>query len=298
MRYLKTILIACLLLVGCSPKQEQSVKILSPTGAPALSLLDVDAEIDYVTGSELLGSQFVKDDGEYDIILAPVNLGVKMIEEGKSDYRLKAVITWGNLYVVATREDALSKEGEFASFGEGSVVDFVFKQTLDPKTMVPNITMYASAQDVQAALLSGKATSGLLAQPAVTATIQKAKEQGIDLKIIANLQEKYQEKFDTEFAGFPQAAIFVKEGSEEKSQQVLESIENFVNKVSVEDPNHIMERVDEIGADVLGVPNAKISMKTWNQQNIHYVEATDCQEDLNTLFSLMKLEITKDIYSK
>ena len=53
-----------------------------------------------------------------------------------------------------------------------------------------------SAQDVQAALLSNKANCGLLAEPAVTATIAKAKEAGIELKVIKDLQVAYQERLN------------------------------------------------------------------------------------------------------
>lgn len=303
MRYLKTFLIAALLLVGCTQKTTEPVKVLSPTGAPALSLLEAKANesensFDFVTGSEVLSAELVKEDSEYDVILAPVNLGAKMIQAGKSNYRLKAVITWGNLYLVGKSENALNEEGTFATFGEGSVVDFVLKKAVDLSTIKPEITMYSSAQDVQGALLSGKADCGMLAEPAVTATIKKAKDQGIELQVIQNLQASYKENMNTELEGFPQAAIFVKQGSEDKVKDLLKTIETFVNETAVNTPDKIEEYVDKIGVDTLGVPSAVLSKATWAKQNIRYVSAQDCIEDLKTLLSAMKIEFSEDMLSK
>lgn len=303
MRYLKTLIVAALLLVGCTPKEPETVKVLAPTGAPSLSLveqasLETENTIDFVTGSEALSAELVKEDSEYDIIYAPVNLGAKMIQAGKSVYRLKAVITWGNLYVVATSDNALNEDGTFATFGEGSVVDFVLRNALDLESITPTVSTFSSAQDVQGQILSGKATSGMLAEPAVTATIKKAKGQGIDLQVIMNLQEEYQKAMNTETAGFPQAAIFVKEGSEDKATDFLKEVENWTNKTAVETPEKIEELVDTVGAETLGVPSAALSKATWAKQNIRYVDASECTKDLTTLLSLMQIEFNEEMLSK
>ncbi len=304
MRYLKTLLLAALVLAGCSStKENEPIQVLSPTGAPALSLLDVVSEesentFDFVTGSEVVSAELVKEDSEYDVILAPVNLGAKMIQAGKSEYRLKAVITWGNLYLVGTSENALTEEGTFASFGEGSVVDFVLRKAIDMEGLVPSVQMYSSAVDVQAALLSKKANCGMLAEPALTATIKKAKEQNIELHVLLNLQKAYQEKMETETEGFPQAAIFVKKGSEDKVEDLLKKIETFVNETALQNPDQIETLVDQIGADRLGVPSAALSKATWQKQNIHYTDAAQCKNDLSVLLSLMNIEFSDEMLSK
>lgn len=308
MKLLKYLLAAGLFLTGCAAQNEVEepeltpVSILSPSGAPALSLmetyLDKTHTVEYVTGSEVLSAELVKPDAAYDIIVAPVNLGTKMIEKGKSEYRLAAVITWGNLYLVGSDEELLTKEGQFAAFGEGSVPDMIFKTTVDVASLTPELTYYSSAQDVQAAILSGNADGGLLAEPAVTATIAKAKEKNIELKVIKDLQAAYQEKMQCETAGFPQAAIFVKTGSEANASAVLDQIEKFVNDTAVNSPDKIGEMVDEIGADVLGVPNAKIAQATWAKQNIHFTKASEVTKDLTTLLDLFGITFNEDMLSK
>lgn len=299
MRYLKLLLIG-LLLIGCTPKKDQSIKVLAPYGAPALSLVKQasldENEIDFVKGSEILSAELVKSDSEYDIIYAPVNLGCKMIQAGKSTYKLKAIITWGNLYVVGSSKDALVKSKTFTSFGEGSVVDYVLKNAIDLENY--EVQYFSSAEDVQAQLLAQKTTLAMLAEPAVTATIQKAKQQNIHLQILVDLQDEYQKSMNTELKGFPQAAIFVKEGSEKKVNEFLKNIENWVNNIAISSPKKIEEYVNEVGADNLGVPSGSLSKITWDKQSIHYVDASECEEDLTTLLSLMGIQYSEEMLSK
>ena len=181
-------LLVCLL-AGChnGSKKPEKIQVLVPQGAPALSVLSLYnsayGDVTSVAGSDVLSVELAKNDGEYDVIIAPINLGAKMIEADSSAYRLTAVITWGNLYIVAT--DTYQNGDPFAAFGENAVPGKI----LNSYGMHENVTYYNSVQDVQAQLLSGKVQAGLLAEPAVSATIAKAKEQGISLSIIKDLQE-------------------------------------------------------------------------------------------------------------
>ena len=316
MKLFKGLLVAALLLTGCAapagnvnePKGEEPknpaaepIKVLAPTGAPALSVMELAADgvntVDFVTGSEALSAEFAKSDSDYDMILAPINLGAKLISADKTDYRLEAVITWGNLYLVGTSDTALEEAGNFAAFGEGSVPDIVFKNAVDVAGIVPEITYYSSAQDVQGILLSGKAESGLLAEPAVTATIAKAKEQGIELKVILDLQSAYQEKMSTASSGFPQAAIFVKQGSEEKVSAALAQIESFVS-AAASDSSKVSSLVDQLTPEVLGVPSSKIAAATWAKQNIRYTSASLCEADITTMLKLFGIDSTSEMLSK
>lgn len=317
MKLFRGLLVAALLLTGCGapavkenepevkPEENpvvESIKVLAPTGAPALSVMELAADgvntVDFVTGAEALSAEFAKGDSEYDMILAPINLGTKLISAGKTDYRLEAVITWGNLYLVGTSDTALEEAGNFAAFGESSVPDIVFKNAVDVESIVPEITYYSSAQDVQGVLLSGKAESGLLAEPAVTATIAKAKEQGIELKVILDLQAAYQEKMGTATAGFPQAAIFVKSGSEEKVSAALAQMETFVNTTAVNNADSISALVDQLTPEVLGVPSSKMAAATWAKQNIRYTAADTCEADITTMLKLFGIEYNTDMLSK
>ena len=52
------------------------------------------------------------------------------------------------------------------------------------KMCIRDSTWYASVAEVQGAMLAGKADVALMAEPAATATIAKAKEKGQELKIV------------------------------------------------------------------------------------------------------------------
>ena len=93
------------------------------------------------------------------------------------------------------------------------------------------VTYYNAVSDVQAQVLAGKCQYALMAEPAATATIGKAKQNGTTLKIVASLQELYQKQSGSIEAGYPQAAIFVKNKDDvkdllSKMPQVLKKIFN------------------------------------------------------------------------
>ena len=173
-------------------KKEEPIKILAPMGAPSLSMLGLygkeDVTIDTVDGTDVLRAQLAKKDGEYDAIIAPINLGAALLSKDKSEYLLDSVVTWGNLYIIGSDEAALQKEGMFAAFGEQAVPQKVLESSIELSTLTPEIRYFNSANEVQAQLLSKKAAVGLLAEPAATATIAKAKEKGIELKVLKDLQ--------------------------------------------------------------------------------------------------------------
>ena len=134
------------------------------------------------------------------------------------------------MYIVGTDESALSEEGMFAAFGEAAVPQKVLMSSMDMDTIKGEIKYFGSANEVSGTLLAKKANAGLLAEPAVTATIAKAKQQGIELKVLKDLQKEYQQKNNTPSNGYPQAALFVKKGSEEKLSSAYDKMEEFANK--------------------------------------------------------------------
>ncbi len=286
-------------LVGCGASQKESVKILAPTGAPALGILgaaeaDNVEKIETVSGSDVLQAELAKEDSEYDIIVAPSNLGMALASKGAQNYELAAVITWGNLYLVGSDEDALQKEGTFAAFGEGAVPQLVLENAMDLNEIQPTLTYYNAVSDAQAQLLSGKADVALLAEPVATATIAKAKENGKSLQVIADLQQLYAEKNDTAAdEGYPQAAIFVKKGEKDALSSVLEAIETFANDTS-NDSEKLSDAIESFGADALGIPSAAIAVKSWERQNIRYVDAKDAKEDLEQFAKIFNLEVDLD----
>ena len=276
-------------LAACSNTDisNEPISILCPTGAPALSLLGTwdleNVSVEYVDGSDILTSELAKEDGEYDIIVAPTNVGAKVYGESES-YNLEAVLTWGNLYLVGQEGTDLST-ASIAAFGQNAVPGLVFNQVEDPSL---NVTWYSSVQEAQQALLTNQQQVALLAQPVAAATIAKAKENGKELTVLQDLQKLWQEKTNSEDAGYPQASLFVKSGEEEKVEAVLDAVEEYVEEA---DEKTLTSTIDDIGAEVLGVPNTQIAVKTWNAQNIRYVQGNDAKEDIEDFLAVFHMEL-------
>ena len=268
------------------------LKVLAPKGATALPFAKMMAEgthdVTTVDGSDLLQSSLVSPNSEYDVIVAPTNLGVKLISAHKSNYRLIDVLTWGNLYLVAENGVQLSDGSDIALFGENAVVGLVFEDLFSEMNL--NKTYYNSVQDAQIALLSGNTSIALLAEPAASAAIAKGKENGKDLTIMGNIQDLWKDKYGD---SYPQASIFV---STDAIDNKLNSVVSLVQDLSafVEEVNNnsqvIANYIDTVKPENLGVPNANIAIKTWNSLNIKLVKGSEVIDQLNSLLKLFNVE--------
>ncbi|MCD8029070.1 MAG: hypothetical protein LUF02_10560 [Erysipelotrichaceae bacterium] len=290
LKYLLCLMMA-ITVAGCSSSttvedSSSTVKILCPTGAPALAFVDsysdiiAEGSIDFVDGSDQLSAELAKDDSEYDIIVAPINVGATLMSKDSTSYKLKAVITWGNLYLVGTSEDALDGDGEIALFGEGAVPQKIYETVNIDTSLTP--TYYQSGTLVQEQLLAGNVEVGLLAEPLATATIAKASQAGITLSIIKDLQEEYG-------GGYPQAAIFMKDGTNYDS--LFEAIDEFTNG----DYADLEADLEEIGVDTLGLPSVEIVVKSIERQNVHYTEASECIDEITEFLKLYDIEFSEDM---
>lgn len=312
MKYIKTLLVTLLIftMAACSStskkdttdKKEEPIKILTPMGAPSLAMLglygDDKATIDTVDGTDVLTAQLSKEKSEYDIIIAPINMGANLLSKGKSQFLLNSVVTWGNLYIVGTDEKALTTKGMFAAFGEKAVPQKVLINSIDVDQLVPKIKYFNSANEVQAQLLTKKANVGMLAEPAATATIAKAKEKGISLKILKDLQKEYKAKNHMDALGYPQAAVFVKKGSESKAASYIEKAKQFANDTALHDEDAITKAVQLATPEKLGIPNAQIAVKTWKRQNIKFIKAMNSKKDIEVFLKQFHITLSDEKYTK
>lgn len=287
--------ILSLSLVACSSNQavtepSEPVKVLAPTGAPALALLgaygDENIEVETVEGTDVLTAELSKADSEYDIIVAPTNLGAKLYSQAEA-FNMEAVLTWGNLYLVGS-EGADLNTASIAAFGEKAVPQLVFSYVMDTANM--NVTYYASVQEAQQALLTNQAEAALLAQPVAAATIAKAKEQDKTLTVLSDLQKLWQEKTGDEEAGYPQASLFVKADTD--VSYALDKISSFLEDA---DEDSISAAIEKAGVENLGVPSAQLAISTWQQQNIRYEKASDVQTQIEEFLGLFNIELPEGL---
>lgn len=313
MKKLVIVLALVLGLTGCGVTKNNDeemtdfndLSILSPTGAPALALVDLlinepEMKIDTVEGADVLQAAFVNPASEYDMIIAPTNLGAKLASMQKTDYRLAAVLTWGNLYILGVDETDLSNpDKKLAAFGETAVVGLVFKAVKEELNLQAEITWYASVSEAQAALLSGNADAALIAEPAATATINKAKKDlNEEFKVVADIQQLWENK--TGSKGYPQASVFVLASSYEEKQEAIDCLLNQM-KASIDFGNDnaneaaLMEKIDQVN-DSLGTPAAAITAKAYSGMNLSYQKASDVKEELKYFLELFDVQDIDNIF--
>ncbi len=295
-------LILISLLVGCSaqPVEWENLSILSPKGAPALSLVPLIQEnkdsIEFVDGSDILSAELIK--GDKDMIIAPVNLGAALSKKDSNPYRLYGIVTWGNLYLVSN-DTVLSENEPIALFGEQAVPGLVFNAIKDKLELNFLSTAFNAVTDVQGQLLSKSFNIGLMAEPLVTATIAKAKtlESPINLSVYKDLQVLWQEK--TGFENYPQAAIYIKADiSEDKLKQVEARLELMMAyNIEVNDKPSILETdITEDLSQTLGVPVAKVLVQAWERMNVNVVKADENKEAIEAFLELFKLNGLENLY--
>lgn len=273
-----------MLLTGCTKEPTQTTfNVLCPTGAPTLAWVSTYEEIttegkfDVVAGADMLVAELSKADSEYDIIVAPVNVGMKLITAGKSTYSFAGVITWGNLYVVGT-EGALEETGEIGTFGTGAVPEKVYQASKLQTTLTPKDYGAAGAPNISVDLLQGKLKAGLLAEPAVTVTIAKSNGK---LKVLADMQELFKTATNSEEYGYPQAAIFVKDGVD--ASYIINKIDEYTNGDMADAQSYL----DAIGLDKLGLSGtSEVIVKSLDRQNVSYKPANEVESQLTEFLKL------------
>lgn len=291
------------LLVACSakPLEWESLSILSPKGAPAISLVPLIQEnkdsIEFVDGTDVLSAELIK--GEKDMIIAPVNLGAALSKKDSNPYRLYGIVTWGNLYLVSNSDISFVENEPLALFGEQAVPGLVFNSIKDSLDQVFVSTAFNSVTDVQGQLLSKTFNVGLMAEPLVTATIAKAKtlETPLNLSVYKDIQALWQEK--TGFENYPQAAIYIKADiSADKLKQVEARLE-LMMAYNIELNNNSSKLETDITEDLsatLGVPASKILVQAWDRMNVNVVKADENKEAIEAFLELFKLNGLENLY--
>lgn len=291
------------LLVACSakPLEWESLSILSPKGAPAISLVPLIQEnkdsIEFVDGTDVLSAELIK--GEKDMIIAPVNLGAALSKKDSNPYRLYGIVTWGNLYLVSNSDISFVENEPLALFGEQAVPGLVFNSIKDSLEQVFVSTAFNSVTDVQGQLLSKTFNVGLMAEPLVTATIAKAKtlETPLNLSVYKDIQALWQEK--TGFENYPQAAIYIKADiSADKLKQVEARLE-LMMAYNIELNNNSSKLETDITEDLsatLGVPASKILVQAWDRMNVNVVKADENKEAIEAFLELFKLNGLENLY--
>lgn len=276
------IAILCLgLLVSCTESKTNKVSIIVPSGTPTLGVADAlysDADLfDYnvVQGSDALVAAFTN--ANYDIIVAPVNLGAKFYSSlNNFEYVFYQTIVGGCFYLV-TSEDIteLSQINgkEITVFGANSTPDVIIRSLINYHNLDVKINYVSDVAEANASLISNKSTIIVSAQPSISKFNASGKFNVIDL------QAEWKKMSGSTYS-IPQAGIFVK-----KSKLDDKSVVNALNKLNAslslsttnpdklaESGTQIDEALNKIGKETLikAIPHCNFVTTKNNMAEIEF----------------------------
>ena len=158
-------------------KPKEEVKILTPSGTPLMAVGGLIGEeginIESVNGADLLVTGLSK--GSYDIIVAPLTAGAKLSIAGKSNYKLEAVVTTNNTYVIAKGATTLTDISDLSgkkvvAYGKNNTPDIALQNALKNNNITDaDITYEADVKTAVASFTSGTEYDYcLIAEPQLT----------------------------------------------------------------------------------------------------------------------------------
>ncbi|MBQ6343990.1 MAG: hypothetical protein IJI41_12755 [Anaerolineaceae bacterium] len=274
------ILIFVLMLGVFSPisaDENYQVKVSSPNGAPALAVATMAAENpDAFTfvAADAIAAEFANKNSDF--IIAPVNAGAKLYKAGKSEYKLAAVLTWGNLYIASQKADFSLEDINGAAltlFGENTINASVVLYALAENGLEPASVEYlAGAANTQSLLLTDENAIVVTAEPALTAA--KIKNEAITGYSVNELL-----KAATDFDGYTQAGLFI---NPESAVNHEEAVTDFLLKTyaSCNLADNDLEVVADAAVALEILPNVKVAMSAIPNCAIRYVSAADAREQV------------------
>ena len=281
MKKLFFIIIAAVLMLSIpvcvSAEETYAVKVSAPSGAPALAVAALavsDPESYTFVAADTIAAEFANKTADF--IIAPVNAGAKLYKAGKSDYKLAAVVTWGNLYIASQKPDFALEDingSAITMFGENTINASIVLYSLAQNGLEPASVEYlAGAANTQSLLLTDENAIVVTAEPALTAA--KMKNEKITAYAVNDLF-----KAASGFDGYTQAGLFVSAAAladhAEAADEYLAQVEEAINAMQSD-----VSAAAEAAAALEILPNAKVAAAAIPNCAIRYMSAADAKEQV------------------
>lgn len=303
--------VAALVLVGCinpvEPEKpepdnpggevigvKEEVSIVVPQGNPFIAVGNLVGEenikIDSVNGAAGVKQALVA--GEYDVVVAPLNLGAQLFVKNQSKYVLNSVIALGNTYIVSNKNTKLDSlqdlEGKtILAYSQGGTPDIVLQYVLKANNVNVTIEYQPSLAEVVPFFIQGQYDYILAAEPIITnLKVKKNKELNV-----LNLQDYTDNTI-------MQAAVFVNPNStkQESIEAVIKKIEENIKAMN-EDPKAYADSIiakdvyfSDLGADIIStsLPNA----------NLSFLSAKDNKAKIESYLTMIGYELPNEGFYK
>lgn len=279
---------------GCIKKE---IRVIVPEGMPYIAIGGLEGKmkvkIDRVSGSAALKAAFVAND--YDIIVAPFNLGVQLYNAKQSTYTVDSIIGLNNLYVISqpnldllTLSDITQTDKPLLAFGQGNTPDLALQAALKSQNVQKEIEYMNTVNEVMPFFTSKKYDFVLSAEPVLT--IMKFNQNLLFNSL--NLQDYVD-------APIIQVAIFANDNENKKDRitEVLIQIKTNINDM-YDDPYTYARNLVKKN-DYFANIGEKVLIECVKNSNIRYRKATNYRIEINQYLNMIGYEIPNDfIYRK
>ncbi|MDY6429863.1 MAG: hypothetical protein SPL02_01635 [Bacilli bacterium] len=217
------------------PKENLEVTVASPKGAPAVGLYNHVFE-DNVEVNDPTNVQAWLLAGNKDVVIAPTNAGCNLISKKNVSYKLAAILTFGNFYLVSTgndENDTLDADDPIFIFQTATDIPAKLFSYVYSEMNFTNIYYGGDNSNAARNLILGYDELDednapldyvLVAEPALSNALSKNK----NAKVVGNIQELYKTKSGGKM--ITQASVFVhKDLEKEKADKFLSTLEFEVN---------------------------------------------------------------------
>ena len=286
-----------ILLAGCGTK---GLKIVVPTGAPAVAMAGLATEEGFITDTDPSKILAMMVAGNADVAVLPTNVGVQAINKQGLPFKMLCTITFGNFYVASTGHDdngVMDETDYIVAFQQGAVPDKVFHYVHG--TSLDSALHYVpSAQDAAKCLKLSKNPLDdnkfvdyvLIAEPALT-TVQSSTP---NVSVYEDLQSKYKEQSGGLI--LPQASVFVA-NTVKSVNAVYKTIESSIKKMTAE-PDQVAELMNKVAdPEVLFAVKPEVAVqvtKNGNRMGIDCKAASVIKDDINNFLSIFGVDGIKD----
>lgn len=273
--------VLCFTLASCKNDEDfeptRKVSVIMPSGTPVLALgglLDESNDIEVVTDTTLLQTALTTN--AVDIVICPLTMGTNLYLKGKSTYKVEAIVTTNNAYLISNSKiDEASLSGKtIVGFNENNTPGIMLKMYIEQNNISCTTQFEANVNASVNAFTQGNAEYAVVAEPQLT----KLKKANPSLNVL-NLGDEVSDTF------VPQAAIFV--NSETASDP---NVVNFLKEVKEnieymnENPNEYVDSVmnnhpyfTTMGAEIL-----KSSIPT---TSVNYLKASQNKTSIEAFYA-------------
>ena len=271
-------------------KDDYKLKIISPTGAPAVGLLNYLNDKNYETNTvpNNIVAEMIK--GTHDVVIVDLIGGLTAINKKSAQYKLASIITFGNFYIYSTGNDLnniMESDDNIVCFGQNNTPDILFNH------LYPNIgvdTYVAGVSDIAPIAMSGKINNEnvdycIIAEPVLFNVLnnKNALTYGKGSEY-SNFQAKWKEIHGNE-SSILGASIYIKNETYQNHSNVVNSfLDNIKSDINtfVNNPEKAIELLDNYGskeeqAQRIGLNSTIIKgvLEDSNSINLGYLSSKD-----------------------